>query len=170
MKYLIFLMTIIVPTSLCFAGEGLSRKEYSDMFALHGQDSTYWPSIAQCLIAWGNTPFKDADSKKFRVIESSVKVFGIGDNTNDEVKTNYPQLILVRPTVSVMSKTTYNLNNPNGWYCFKGQVNVMGKSIINLACKTHIADSKGSETVMGKNEEKSGTTVMGKTVVNRKCD
>ncbi len=168
MKKTVFLLVGFLSTSVCLAGSGMSQSEYADLYALQGKESKNWPTITKCLAAWPKHPF-DSKSVKFRVIESNVKVFGIGGNTADEVSTDYPQLILVRPAVSVMSKATYNLKNPNGWYCLRGQTNVMSKAIFNIDCKTHIASSDTGSTVMGSSDEKSGTTVMGKTVINRSC-
>lgn len=164
------LSTLHFSVNTTFAGNGLDKSEYQDIFALQNNKSKNWSAIQGCLAEWANHPFKSTKSKQFRVIQSSVQVFGLGDNAlSDTVNTKYPQLILIRPAVSVMSKSIYNLKNPNGWYCFKGQVNIMGKAIINIACKTHIASSKSSVTVFGKSEGNSGTTVMGKTTINRTC-
>ena len=167
MKKTAFLLLGFLSINVSLAG-GISQSEYADLFALQGKDSKNWQTVMQCLGSWPKHPF-DTKSLKFRVIESNVSVFGIGGKTSDEVSTNYPQLILVRPAVSVMSKSTYNLKNPNGWYCLKGQTNVMGKAIFNVGCKTQITSSESGSTVMGSSEGESGTTVMGKTVINRIC-
>jgi len=162
-----FLLLSILSINVSLAG-GISQSEYADIFALQGKESKSWQTVMQCLGSWPKHPF-DTKALKFRVIESNVRVFGIGSNTTDEVTTNYPQLILVQPAVNVMSKITYNLKNQNGWYCLKGQTNVMGKAIFNVGCKTHITSSESGSTVMGSSEGESGTTVMGKTVINRVC-
>jgi len=167
MKKTVVLLFCLLSINVSLAG-GLDKSEYSAMFALQGQDSKNWPTLLKCLGSWPKHPF-DTKSVKFRVIESNVKVFGIGGNTSDEVSTGYPQLILVRPAVSVMSKATYDLKNPNGWYCLKGQTNVMSKAVFNVDCKTHITSSESGSTVMGASTGTSGTTVMGKTVLNRAC-
>jgi len=167
MKKVAVLILSFLSINVCLAG-GIDKSEYSALFALQGKDSKNWQTVVQCLGSWPKHPF-DTKTLKFRVIESNVKVFGIGGNTTDEVSTSYPQLILVRPAVSVMSKATYNLKNPNGWYCLKGQTNVMSKAIFNIDCKTHITSSESGSTVMGSSAGESGTTVMGKTVLNRAC-
>ena len=151
-------------------GADLNQQQYSDKFALQDAKSRHWPDVEACLKQWGNHPFKDKTNIRFRIIKPDVKVFGIGANVIDNATTSYPQLIYIRPAVSVMSKTTYNLMNPNGWYCFKSKVNVMGKSVIKAACKAHIVTVKGKTTVLGEGEkEKKGTTVLGESVVERDC-
>lgn len=151
-------------------GAGLDQRQYSNQFPLQGYKSRHWPDVETCLKQWGDHPFQDAKRVRFRVIEPDVKIFGLGGNVVDVAETSYPQLIYIRPAVSVMSKVTYELMNPNGWYCFKSKVNVMGKSVIKAACNAHIVTAKGKTTVLGKGEDdKKGTTVMGKSLIERDC-
>lgn len=164
-----FLAILIAGTALA---QGLGRAQYESQFAMHGKDSEHWNVVKMCLNNWGTHPFKG--DIKFRLMETSVKVFGLGNNVVDNVPTDYPQLIYIRPSVSVMSKTTYELKNPNGWYCFKSKVNVMSKTVIKAACKAHITTATGKATVLGKSEAEAegsskGTTVMGKSVIQRDC-
>jgi len=86
---------------------------------------------------------------------------------NDVTPTDNPELVLIRPAVAVMAKSVLNLKNPNGWYCLKGEVAVMGKLEINLDCRAHFTSSKNGATIMGKDEQQVGTTVMGSATVNR---
>jgi hypothetical protein len=81
-------------------------------------------SIAACLKAWGTHPF--GNNPQFKTLQTSVKVFGIGKNTSDTETTNSPSLVLVNPGVNVMGGTVIELLNPNGWYCLRTTVNVMG--------------------------------------------
>jgi hypothetical protein len=135
-----------------------------------GRDSQYWPVVKACLAAWGDAqPFKDEAKLRFRVIDSSVKVFGIGADITDTAETSEPQLILVRPAVNVMGKLTFTLMNPNGWYCFEKNITVMAKSEVTLACTARTAAGSGGATVMGSSPGQGGTTVMGKTVFTRTC-
>jgi hypothetical protein len=131
--------------------------------------ATDMDEIHSCLRNWGKTPFSK-DNPDFRVITSKVRVMGVGDNVEDTRPTEKPELVLLKPAVSVMSKSVMKLMNPNGWYCIKGKVDVMGKSEIELHCKAHMASSKESATVMGSNKTETGVTVMGSTTVNRVCD
>ncbi len=135
-----------------------------------GKDSEYWPAVKACLTAWGDThPFKDDSKLRFRVLETSVKVFGIGDDITDKEETSDPQLILVRPGVNVMGKLTFHLMNPKGWYCFEKNVTVMAKSEITVACTAQVASAGPGATVLGSSPGTGGTTVMGKTTFERKC-
>jgi hypothetical protein len=167
------LIYAVLVSLLCISvvyAETLNQQQYSNRFSLHDRSSRYWPDVEACLKQWGDPPFKDLKSLKFRVIKPDVKVLGVGSNVVDDVKTIYPQLIYIRPAVSVMSKTTYKLMNPNGWYCFKSKVNVLGESIIKAACNAHIITSKGAATVLGKGEkEHKGTTVLGESSIERDC-
>jgi hypothetical protein len=135
-----------------------------------GKESPYWPVVKECLAAWGETqPFKDEPALRFRIIEPDVKVLGIGADITDSTQTSEPELILLRPAVNVMSKMTFHLMNPNGWYCFEKNITVMAKSEVSLACSAHVAAGSGGATVMGSSPGQGGATVMGKTVFERNC-
>ncbi len=103
------------------------------------------------------------------MLDTSVKVFGIGDDISDKDETDDPQLVLVRPGVNVMGKLTFHLMNPKGWYCFEKNVTVMAKSEVTVACDAQVASAGPGATVMGSSPGKGGTTVMGKTTFERKC-
>jgi hypothetical protein len=137
------------------------------MFSFAASASDDQSEIQNCLAHWGHTPF--TGRPPFRVISSSVRVMGIGSEITDSANTDKPELILIRPAVSVMAKTTMNLDNPNGWYCLKGKVDVLGKTTINLNCKAHLASSNEAVTVGGSNKEETGVTVLGKSTVNKVC-
>ena len=122
-------------------------------------------SIAACLRAWGTHPF--GKNPHFKALQTSVKVFGIGKGTSDTEVTNSPALVLVNPGVNVMGGTTIELLNPNGWYCLRTTVNVMGGVNIRAHCKAHLASTADGATVMGNNSENKGVTVMGSTNVER---
>ena len=124
-------------------------------------------SIAACLKTWGDHPFGGSDSPRFKVLGSSVKVFGIGGDVTDEEKTPEPQLVLVKPAVNVLGKARFRLMNPNGWYCFASAVTVLGKSEITAACGAHLASSADGVAVAGGNVGADGVTVLGKAVVQR---
>jgi hypothetical protein len=95
-------------------------------------------------------------------------VFGIGsDNATDE-PTAKPSLVLVRPAVNVMGKSTMKLNNPNGWYCFVSNVNVAGKMEIEVPCNAHVASAKEDGTSVGAvDESNKGVSVFGALRVTR---
>jgi hypothetical protein len=133
--------------------------------AASAQEQDMDSAIAACLKAWGTHPF--AAKPKYRTMQTSVKVFGIGGKSGDTEKTAAPSLVLVNPGVNVMGGTTVELLNPNGWYCLRSTVNVMGGLTLRAHCDAHIASSADGATVMGSNTENKGVTVMGATRVER---
>ena len=121
------------------------------------------PSITTCLQAWGEHPF--GGNPPYKTLATSVKVFGIGRATADAEVTSAPTLVLVSAGVNVMGGSTVELLNPNGWYCLRSNVNVMGGMIIKAHCKAHLASAVDGVTVMGENADNKGVTVMGATRV-----
>jgi hypothetical protein len=119
--------------------------------------------IGKCLNAWGKHPF--GHNPRYRTLGSSVKVFGIGQDTDDLVTTDKPALILVDTGVNVMGGSTMQLLNPNGWYCFASNVNVMGGLTIKTHCKSHLASADNGVTVLGGDPSNKSVTVMGATHV-----
>lgn len=132
----------------------------STVVAQQGEESV---AIDNCLIAWGKHPF--GEHPKFRSMPVAVKVFGIGNANIDSVQTTEPALVLVKAGVNVMGGTTVDLRNPNGWYCFVTNVNVMGKMTIKAPCTAHLAQSHDGVTVLGADADNKSVTVMGKTEV-----
>jgi len=123
--------------------------------------------IKACLEHWQDHPFK-GEHPKFRTLISRVKVMGIGDEVGDTAKTDKPELVLVKPNVTVMSKSVLKLLNPNGWYCMKGKVSVLGKSEIQLHCKAKLASSNSGAVILGSDRaDTGGVTVLGETRVKR---
>ena len=120
-------------------------------------------SIQKCLSAWGKHPF--GKNPSYKVLATSVKVFGIGDNTVDKETTSVPSLVIINPGVNVMGGSTIELLNPNGWYCFRSNVNVMGGVTIKAHCKAHLASAIDGVTVIGSSSAQKSITVMGKTSV-----
>lgn len=128
-----------------------------------------YEAVRLCMKNWGTHPF-NASKPKYRIIGKKVKVFGIGGNINDTSVTNAPELVLIKPNVSVMSVARMYLMNPNGWYCIHNKVNVMSKTEINLHCKAHLATTKDGVAVLAKDEKEQGVTVLGKATIVRKCE
>lgn len=124
---------------------------------------TYDGAISNCLKAWGEHPF--GSKPKYRVLSSSVKVFGIGQSTDDTAVTKGPDLVLIDTGVNVMGGSTVQLLNPNGWYCFNANVNVMGSLTIQAHCKAHLAAASNGMTVMGGDPSNKSVTVLGGTRV-----
>jgi hypothetical protein len=123
-------------------------------------------AVKACLRNFGKHPF-NAKEPHFRTMSAKVRVFGIGGSAQDEMPTTKPELILVKPNVSVLSKSELNLLNPNGWYCLKGQVSVLGKSEIHLACKAKLAASRDGVNVLGGTDHDSGVTVLGSSKITK---
>jgi len=119
--------------------------------------------INRCLANWKDSPF-DATSE-YRVIEAKVGVFGIGGDVRDDKVTDKPELVYVRPAVSVMSKSVIELLNPNGWYCLEKSVAVMAKIEIRLACNAKLATTEEGVSVMGGGD--GGVNVMGATRIEK---
>jgi hypothetical protein len=119
------------------------------------------PSIATCLKEWGRHPF--GKSPKYTTLATSVSVFGIGQRPGDTMRTDSPSLVLVNRGVNVMGGTTLELLNPNGWYCLRSNVNVMGVLNIRAHCKAHLASVSNGTTVLGSNSDNKSVTVLGST-------
>ena len=122
-------------------------------------------AIRECLRKWGRHPFK-GENPSYKELGGGVKVLGIGKRVEDTEVTTAPRLVLVDPAVSVLTKNTYRLLNPNGWYCLKDSVTVLGKSVIEAHCRARLTASSKSVTVLGSGGTE-GTTVLGKAVVKR---
>ncbi len=119
--------------------------------------------VQRCLNAWGDHPF--GHNPSFRTMSTSVKIFGIGQDLGDHEQTNSPRLVLVNPSVNIMGGAVMELLNPNGWYCLRSNVNVMGGVTIRAHCAAHIASATDNVTVMGTNSADKGITVMGSTKI-----
>lgn len=123
-------------------------------------------AIEKCLKSWGTHPF--GKNPKFKTLAANVKVFGVGKDPIDNDITAEPALVLVKAAVNVMGGSSYELLNPNGWYCFSASVNVMGGLIIKAHCEAHLASASGDTTVMGSNDsDTKAVTVMGSSKVER---
>jgi hypothetical protein len=134
------------------------------MPAVAAEDESDSP-VAGCLKAWGKHPF--GRNPQFKTLSTAVKVFGIGRDTEDTEATKVPALVLVNPGVNVAGGNVVQVLNPNGWYCFRTSVNVMGGLTIKAHCKTHLATTSGD--VLGKDHgsEDKNVTVLGSSQVER---
>jgi hypothetical protein len=125
--------------------------------------------VDQCIAQWGKaSPFRKGTPPD-GVIATGVKVFGIGQSSSgDDPVTRKPRLVLVRPAVNVMGRTTIRLQNPHGWYCFRSNVTVMGKIQIDAQCHAHLASAREEGTAVGAADESNkGVAVFGALRVNR---
>lgn len=122
-----------------------------------------------CISSWGKkSPFRKGTPAN-SVIAPGVKVFGIGGGgTSRDDPTDRPALVLVRPAVNVMGKSTIRLSNPNGWYCFRSNVTVAGKIEIDAHCSARIANAREDGTAVGAvDESNKGVAVFGALRVTR---
>jgi hypothetical protein len=124
--------------------------------------------VKACLDAFGDHPF--SANPEYRSLSTGVTVFGIGQDTVDDRPTKDPEFVYVTTSVNVMGGNEINLLNPNGWYCMRSNVNVMGGVTIKLACDTKFVLIGDGATVLSNSDtESKGTTVMGATHIERIC-
>lgn len=129
-------------------------------------------SIAACLNAWGEHPF--GKTPQFRTLDTSVTVLGIGSMPADTKPTTSPSLILIDPIVNVLSGSTIELMNPNGWYCMRTTVSIMGGVRIRAHCKAQLAATSAGITAVGNTVENRNikditVTAVGSVSVERPC-
>lgn len=137
--------------------------------AAQDSDSDSDSGIHACLKAWGKHPF--GKNPGYKTLSTAVKVFGIGKDTSDTEETSTPSLVLVNPGVNVAGGKVVQVLNPNGWYCFRTTVNVMGGMTIKAHCKAHLATTSGEVMGTTKDGDGKGVTVLGSTQVERiGCD
>ncbi len=122
-------------------------------------------AVQACLLSWKEHPF-NGQNPTYRTVSGKFKIFGIGEDINESVATDDPELVLILPNVSVMTGSSMTLTNPNGWYCLSSKVNVMSSTTINLHCNAKLASSKDGTTVLGGGDDK-GVTVLGKATINQ---
>ncbi len=137
--------------------------------ALAFADSADQAALDQCIASWGKaSPFRKGTPAD-GVIAAGVKVFGIGSSsTGDDPVTTKPRLVLVRPAVNVMGRSTIKVSNPHGWYCFRSNVTVMGKLQIEAQCHAHLASAREEGATVGAADESNkGVAVFGALRVNR---
>jgi hypothetical protein len=127
-------------------------------------------ALKACLTNWGKHPFVEGNLS-YRTIAPNVSVFGSGVSVQDDRQTRQPELVLIKPSVSVFSKGTLRLLNPQGWYCLESKVAVFSEVDIQIDCRASLAFSSGGTTVLGSDERSEGVTVSGTIKVTRiGCD
>ena len=130
-------------------------------------------SIAACLKAWGDHPFGKAP--QFKTLDGTLTAFGIGRKAGDREPTSVPSLVLIEPSFNVMGGSTIDLLNPNGWYCMRTTLSIMGTLSIRAHCKAHLAATSAGSTAVGNNTENRNikdlaVTSIGSVEVERPCD
>jgi hypothetical protein len=148
----------MLPLLLSLANAA-DQAEYNKTYGTQTPTSSQLAALNRCIQGWGEeAPWTDASDQKVRVIATQVRVMGFGGSEPvDELETDYPQLVLLEPSVSVATKTTYKLLNPNGWYCFHTATTALAVSHVRLACDAHLANSSDSGVaVIGSDETGKG--------------
>lgn len=130
-------------------------------------------SIAACLKAWGDHPFGEAP--QFKSLEGSLTAFGIGRKAGDREPTSAPSLVLIEPSFNVMGGSTIELLNPNGWYCMRTMLSIVGTLSVRAHCKARLAATSAGSTAVGNNIENRNikdlaVTSIGTVEVERPCD
>jgi hypothetical protein len=126
-------------------------------------------AVDGCIAQWGKkSPFRKGTPPE-TVVSTGVKLFGVGSSSSgNDAPTSHAALILVRPAVNVMGKSTIKLNNPHGWYCFRSNVNVAGKMEIDAPCDAHIASATSEGAAVGAADDTGkGVSVFGALRVTR---
>lgn len=121
-------------------------------------------AVLNCLKNFKSHPFSST-SPKYRTLKPTVKVLGFGSDLVDSVKSKEADLVLIKNTVSVISKRTYNLLSPNSWYCLGGNVSVISDLTIKINCSARFTSARDGVVVIGKEDSKAsgGVTIIGKT-------
>ncbi len=107
-------------------------------------------AIGKCAKGWGQEP--PVSFEKVRKIYASVSVGSSGTTLLDKAQTSGPSLTLLYAGVNVGGTPTWELTNPNGWYCIVVTVNVGTELTVKLAQQARLADSKVAVNVGSKSE------------------
>lgn len=158
------LIALLAVPLLAHADE---REDYRAAHTITTPPSDDQALLQRCIAAWGSHPFGEQTPREVRLMTSSVRVMGIGKELTDATPTAWQQLIFVKPAVNVMTKTTLELMNPNGWYCLDANVTVAGKFVIRADCETRLADARSGAAVLGSSDAQGSVAVLGAVRVER---
>ena len=111
-------------------------------------------SVAACLKAWGEHPFGKAP--QYRTMGPTFKLFGIGSEPDDTAATGSPALVLIEPSFNLFGVSSIDLMNPNGWYCLRTTVSIVGKLSIRAHCKARLASNSAGVTAVANNGPNRG--------------
>ena len=103
-------------------------------------------SITSCLKAWGEHPF--GKSPQFKTMGPTLKVLGLGSEPDDLKATGSPSLVLIEPSFNLFGVSTIDLMNPNGWYCLRTPVSIVGRLHIRAHCKARLASNSDGITLV----------------------
>ncbi len=117
--------------------------------------------LRKCMNLWGSVPFTQVKASQVKVMDVSVGVGGgllgssnpiggvlgtVGSflnigNPKDLEATVEPRLIVIPLSVNLGGNVTFELMNPNGWYCMKAAVGAKSTLNIKLHCTAKLAQS-----------------------------
>jgi hypothetical protein len=117
----------------------------------------YQDELSKCMNLWGTVPFTVVKPAQVKVMDVSVGIgggllgssnplsglgslFNLGNSRDLEV-TPEPRLIIVPLSVNLGGNVTFELMNPNGWYCMKAAVGAKSTLNIKLHCNARLAQS-----------------------------
>jgi len=119
-------------------------------------------ALQTCYEQWEGHPFDEPSKQEFTYIEPIIRVMGFGSAEYSDEPTGADTLYLVGMNVNDLTRTTYTLNNPNGWYCFFNNVTVTAKQEVHIVRGAHIADANEHVHVLGRGDpDHSGIIVLG---------
>lgn len=114
-------------------------------------------AIRKCVNLWGTVPFKVVKPENVKVMNVNIGIGGglFGDksplsaignalnfgSTKDLESTTDPRLIIIPLSVNIGGSVTFELMNPNGWYCMKTAVGAKSNLNIKLNCTAKLAQS-----------------------------
>lgn len=135
---------LLAFSCLAFAACSGTQQQESELagFGRSGPGPLQQAALKKCLAKWSGHPFSQQHIQAARVIAAAVTVNGQGQPVVDAVTTPGPELILIAAAVNVGGSATYELRNPNGYYCMQTVVNVDASTTVNLACGAKLADPK----------------------------
>jgi hypothetical protein len=113
--------------------------------------------LRKCMNLWGSVPFTTVKPSQVKVMDVSVGIgggllggsnplsslgglFNFGNPKDTEI-TSEPRLIVIPLSVNLGGDVTFELMNPNGWYCMKAAVGAKSTLNIKLHCNAKLAQS-----------------------------
>ena len=119
--------------------------------------------LNKCMEKWKTLPWTGT-VPNFRKIYAAVNIGGSGVTINETTRTAQPELVLIYAGVNVGGSTSWNLMNPNAYYCMKVNVNVQTQFAINLHCNARLSDNSVQVNVGGTTT--SSTSTVGVNVLS----
>jgi signal peptidase I len=123
--------------------DGENQRIIPEQFVIPDARNLELDPLHRCLKLLGkNNPFDSEITDFKRLI--AINAMGLGVSINDTEETADPQLVLIRAALNYKSKATYNLLNPNGYYCMMLGVNFESDLSVNLHCNAYLVSASVS--------------------------